>query len=66
VGKKKSVGLDIISDVMSEVPRESVLGLLLFLTYVNDIWMNIESTIRLFTDDCIIYIKIVNNLKQFK
>ena len=41
--------------VTSGVPQGSVLGPLLFLAYVNDIWRNIESTIRLFTDDCIIY-----------
>jgi hypothetical protein len=29
----------------------SVLGPLLFLAYVNDIWRNIESKIRLFADD---------------
>jgi hypothetical protein len=34
---------------------------LLFLAYVNDIWRNAESTIRLFADDCIIYRTIVNN-----
>jgi hypothetical protein len=39
----------------------SVLGPLLFLPYVNDIWKNIESTIRLFTDDCILYRKILSN-----
>jgi hypothetical protein len=43
------------------VPQGSVLGPLLFLAYVNDIWRNIESKITLFTDDCIIYRKIVNN-----
>jgi len=32
----------------------------LFLAYVNDIWRNIESKIRLFLDDCIIYRKILN------
>jgi hypothetical protein len=32
----------------------------LFLAYVNDIWRNIESKVRLFTDDCIIYRKILN------
>ena len=30
-------------------------------TYVNDIWRNIDSQIRLFADDCIIYRKVVNN-----
>jgi hypothetical protein len=34
---------------------------LLFLKYVNYIWRNNESTIRLFADDCIIYKKILNN-----
>jgi hypothetical protein len=45
----------------SDAPQESVLGPLLFLAYVNDIWRNIESKIRLFADDCKIYRKIVNN-----
>jgi hypothetical protein len=36
-------------------------GPLLFLDYVNDIWRNTESTIRLFNDDCIIYRKVKNN-----
>ena len=39
----------------------SVLGPLLFLAYVNDIWRNMESTIRLYADDCVIYRKIINN-----
>jgi hypothetical protein len=39
----------------------SFLGPLLFLAYLKDIWRNIDSKIRLFTDDCIIYRKIVNN-----
>jgi hypothetical protein len=44
--------------VTSGVPQGSVLGPLLFLAYVNDIWRNIESNIRLLADDCIIYRKI--------
>jgi hypothetical protein len=41
--------------VTSGVPQGSVLGPLLFLAYVNDIWRNNESTIRFFADDCITY-----------
>ena len=44
------------------VPQGSVLSQLLFLVYVNDIWRNTDSSIRLFTDDCIIYRKITNNI----
>ena len=47
--------------VTSGVPQGSVLGPLLFLVYVNDIWRNIESTIRLFADDCVIYTKIIKS-----
>ena len=36
------------------------MGPLLFLAYVNDIWRNTESIIRLFDDDCIIYKEIIN------
>jgi len=43
--------------VTSGVPQGSVLGPLLFLAYVNDIWRNTESNIRLFADDCVIYKK---------
>jgi len=46
--------------VTSGVPQGSVLGQLLFLAYVNDNCRNIESTIKLFADDCIIYRKILN------
>jgi hypothetical protein len=41
--------------VTSGVPQGSVLGPLLFLAHINDIWRNNESNIRLFADDSIIY-----------
>ena len=47
--------------VTSRVPQVSVLGHLLFLAYVNNLWRNNESNIRLFTDDCIIYRKIMDS-----
>ena len=37
------------------------MGPLLFLAYVNHIGGNLDSTIKLFTDNCIIYRKIVND-----
>jgi hypothetical protein len=43
--------------ITSKVPQESVLGPLLLFAYVNDIWRNNVSTIRLLTDDCIINYK---------
>jgi len=46
--------------VTSGVPHGSILGPLLFLVYVNDIWRNIDSCIRLFAEDCMIYRKITN------
>ena len=47
--------------VRSGVQEGGVLGPLLFLAHVNDIWKNIDSTIRLFANDCVIYINITNN-----
>jgi len=45
--------------LMSDVPKGSLLGPLLFLVYGNDILRNRVSTIRLFADDCVIYKKIL-------
>ena len=47
--------------VTSGVRQGSVLGPLLSLAYVNDIWRIMESTIRLFADDCVIYRKIIKS-----
>ena len=46
--------------VTSGVPQGSVLGPLMFLVYVNDIWRNIDLCIGFFTDDCVIWRKIIN------
>ena len=41
--------------VTSGVPQGTVLGLLLFFIYINDIHYNTNSHMRLFTDDSLIY-----------
>jgi len=47
--------------VLSGVPPGTVLGPLLFLIYINDIVLGIDSEIRLFADDCIVYRQIRNS-----
>ena len=47
--------------VNSGVRQVNELSPLLFLAYVNDIWRNMESNIRLFADDCIIYRNIMDD-----
>ena len=43
------------SHVSSGDPRGTVLGPLLFITYINDIPNGISSNLKLFADDCLIY-----------
>ena len=47
--------------VLSGVFPGTVLGPLLFLIYINDIVLGIDSEIRLFADDCIVYRQIRNS-----
>ena len=50
------------TQVMSGVPQGTVLGPLLFLTYINDLPNNIHSSIPLFADDCVLYREIKNEI----
>jgi len=47
--------------VLSGVPQGTVLGPLLSLIYINDIILGIDSEIRLFANDCIVYRQIRNS-----
>ena len=46
--------------VLSGVPQGTVLGPLMFLLYINDITKDINSPLRLFADDCLLY-RVINS-----
>jgi hypothetical protein len=59
-----------VVQISSGVPQGNIFCPLLFLVYVNDIWKNIDTSIRLFAHKSIIYRKITNkndteNLQNF-
>ena len=56
--------LSLWTDLKVGVPKDSILGTLLFLTYINDIVRNINSSIRLFADDTSLYIIVKIQSKQ--
>jgi hypothetical protein len=57
---KLGVQISKLVKVPSGVPQGSVLAPLPFLLYVNGIWRNIGTSIRLFADGCIMYREITN------
>ena len=42
-------------NVMSGIPQDTVLGLLLFICYINDLPNTIKSKIRIYADDTLVY-----------
>ena len=54
------------STVLSGVPQGTVLGPLMFLLYVNDLRLAIDSTVKLFADDTVLYGKIEGPDDKYK
>ena len=52
------------ADVESGVPQGTVLSPLLFLLHINDLPSCVNSKVRLFADDCLLYREIKNNQDQ--
>ena len=49
------------ANVESGVPQGTVLGSLLFLLHINDLPSCVNSKVRLFADDCLLYREIIDN-----
>lgn len=49
------------ADITSGVPQGTVLGPFLFITYINDIVCNLNSKIKLFADDAVMYCEILSS-----
>lgn len=50
--------------VVSAVPQGSVLAPILFLLFINDITSQVESKIRFFADDCVLYREVLSRQDQ--
>ena len=46
--------------MFSGVPQGSVLGLVLFILFINNASSSIQSSLRLFADDCVVFREVAN------